>query len=82
MSGSSGRQRVRTECFDSYFLTVPSLPVMERFSEVTAPIFQLIATLANQNNVLREARDLLLPRLVSGELDVSELDLGLEGVVA
>ena len=30
--------------------------------------------------MLREARDLLLPRLVSGELDVSELDLGMAAV--
>ena len=77
MSGSSGRQRVRTECFDSYLLAVSPFTVMERFSEVTAPMFQLVATLADQNVVLREVRDLLLPRLVSGELDVSELDLDL-----
>ena len=37
----------------------------------------LIKNLLLQNQVLYEARDLLLPRLVSGELDVSELDLGL-----
>ena len=35
----------------------------------------LEANLRKQNRVLREARDLLLPRLVSGELDLSELDL-------
>ena len=80
MSGSSGRQRVRLECFNSYLLAVPSFTVMERFSEVTAPMFRLVATLADQNRILRRARDLLLPRLVSGELDVSELGLGLVAV--
>ena len=41
-----------------------------------------VKDLRKQNRLLREARDLLLPRLVSGELDVSELDLGLERVGA
>ena len=39
-----------------------------------------MSNLRRQNRALREARDLLLPRLVSGELDVSELDLQLEAV--
>ncbi|MCY4257203.1 MAG: restriction endonuclease subunit S [bacterium] len=42
------------------------------------PIFELESNLRKQNRVLRKARDLLLPRLISGELDVSELDLDLE----
>ncbi len=44
------------------------------------PMFELELNLRKQNGVLREARDLLLPRLVAGELDVSEIDLGLEAV--
>ncbi len=46
------------------------------------PVFELELNLRKQNRALREARDLLLPRLVSGELDVSELDLGLEALGA
>lgn len=44
------------------------------------PLYALADNLTEQNRVLREARDLLLPRLVSGELDVSDLDL--DGVLA
>ena len=40
----------------------------------------LIKNLLRQNQVLIKARDLLLPRLVSGELDVSDLGLGLVAV--
>ena len=80
MSGSSGRQRVRVECFDSYLLAVPPGTLVERFSSVVSPMFQLVAKLADQNHVLLEARNLLLPRLVSGELDVADLDLGLVAV--
>ena len=32
----------------------------------------------NRNVALRRARNLLLPRLVSGELDVPELDIAVE----
>ena len=42
----------------------------------------LIANLSQQNVILREARNLLLPGLVSGELDVSELGLELEALGA
>ena len=53
-----------------------------RFEAVVQPMYDLRRNLAEQNAVLREARDLLLPRLVSGELDVSELDLNLEALGA
>jgi len=33
--------------------------------------------LRDKNTTLRRTRDLLLPRLVSGELDVSELDIAI-----
>ena len=32
-------------------------------------------TLGRKNTTLRRTRDLLLPRLISGEVDVSELDI-------
>ena len=67
---------------ESIQLLMPIRPIVEAFEDVASPVADLIATLSRQILVLREARDLLLPRLVSGELDVSELDLGLEAVGA
>ncbi|MCY4134702.1 MAG: restriction endonuclease subunit S [bacterium] len=63
-------------------LLKPPCSVIVAFEAVAAPMADLIANLSQQNVILREARDLLLPRLVSGELDVSEFDLGLEAVGA
>lgn len=54
--------------------------VVSHFEAKVAIFADLIANLWKQNRVLREARDLLLPRLISGELDVSELDLDLAEV--
>ena len=54
--------------------------LLSRYETVVRSMYDLRRNLSNQTAVLREARDLLLPRLVSGELDVSELDLELEEV--
>jgi type I restriction enzyme S subunit len=54
---------------------IPPLKTQERFAEVAGPMLGLSEMLAVQNQNLRAQRDLLLPRLVSGKLDVSELDL-------
>lgn len=54
------------------------LPVKEiviAFDKVIAPIFEQILTLLKKNQLLRDTRDLLLPRLVSGDLDVTELEI-------
>ena len=44
--------------------------LIENFSSTTKPIFQQIETLTQQNAQLRQIRDRLLPRLISGKLEV------------
>jgi type I restriction enzyme, S subunit len=38
-------------------------------------MFQQVQLLADKNNNLRQTRDLLLPKLVSGDVDVAELEI-------
>ena len=71
MSGASGRQRVREACFDTFLLATPNQKTLAQFEGVVRPMFQLVQSLALKNANLRETRDLLLPKLISGELDVS-----------
>jgi type I restriction enzyme S subunit len=54
---------------------VPDRQVVEKFGVVVGQIFALRKVLEESNRNLLETRDLLLPRLVSGEIDVSELDI-------
>lgn len=68
MIGSSGRQRVQESCFDKFFVWVPPASLLSRFSDITQPVFAQIKVLHAQNQKLRAARDLLLPRLMSGEI--------------
>ena len=64
----------------SILVAVPPSDLADRYEETVKPLYDLARCLAAQNAVLAEARDLLLPRLVSGELDVSELEFELEPV--
>lgn len=45
----------------------------DRFEKLAAPLWELIRNLSVKNAKLRATRDLLLPKLISGELDVSNL---------
>jgi type I restriction enzyme S subunit len=51
----------------------PPEDLMRRFSKLAAPVHDLSETLHAKNANLRATRDLLLPKLISGELDVSAL---------
>ena len=53
----------------------PSEPLVNEFSNVAGPMLRMIQDSFLKINSLREMRDLLLPKLISGELDVSELDI-------
>ena len=58
----------------------PPLEVVQRYSDRVQPFLKLADNLRDQVEVLRKTRDLLLPRLVAGELDVSKLDFDLVAV--
>ena len=57
-------------------VVVPESTLYTDYEAKVRAMVDLRRNLIQQNLVLSEARDLLLPRLVSGELDVSDLDLG------
>ena len=75
MTGATGRQRVLNECFDDYFLPNPNPEILCQFESTIAPLFRKGQNLSEKNTNLRQTRDLLLPKLISGEIDVSELDI-------
>ncbi len=70
MVGSSGRQRVQESCFEKFQVLVPPQSVLNIFTDNIRPIFNQIHNLHLQTQALRAARDLLLPRLMSGEIEV------------
>lgn len=54
---------------------IPSKEAINKFNETIKPLFDLIISNQRENQQLSSLRDLLLPRLMSGELDVSDIDL-------
>lgn len=68
MSGATGRQRVRNECFDSYLLAVPPTDLLEDFEAMVQQMFRLSYQLFRTSRTLRLARDLILPKLLSGDV--------------
>jgi len=53
--------------------TLPPKNLIQKFEAVVSPIYSLKDNLEAKNANLRQTRDLLLPRLVSGEIEVSTL---------
>ena len=49
--------------------------ILQIFNEFIRDVFRQRIVLGEKNEALRRTRDLLLPRLISGEVDVSELDI-------
>lgn len=70
MVGSSGRQRVQESCFEKFMVVVPPRTLLEHFTDAAELIFRQIMILHKQTLKVRAARDLLLPKLMSGELVV------------
>lgn len=64
----------RNQAYNLHFL-VPSKDVIFKFEEIIKPIFDFKYKLEQKNNLLREVRDFLLPKLISGTIDVSDLDI-------
>ncbi|MCY3947594.1 MAG: restriction endonuclease subunit S [Acidimicrobiaceae bacterium] len=79
-SNGTRMPRANTELLMSYGVPHPSPPIEQAFGETVGPMDRLRKKLADQSRCLSKARDLLLPRLVSGELDISDLNLELEAV--
>jgi type I restriction enzyme S subunit len=48
------------------------------FSLVVEPIFVQSELLKNKNKNLRKTRDLLLPKLINGEIDVEKMDINID----
>jgi type I restriction enzyme, S subunit len=87
LSGPSGQQmvaelnngvaqpNVSVQAVKRYRILVPSHPVLKQFEEFVDPIWKEGTLLHAKCDNLRITRDLLLPKLISGKLDVEDLDI-------
>jgi type I restriction enzyme S subunit len=68
--------------FENAEVVVPEAAAMHTFHERAAPLLELKENLRRKNGMLRRTRDLLLPRLISGEIDMLAMQDDLAGASA
>lgn len=54
---------------------IPTVDVLKQFDDIIQPIFAEIRNLKSENQRLSSIRDSLLPKLMSGDIDVSDVDI-------
>ena len=69
------QQKVSQQNLKKVPAIIPSKEALSAFDDLIQPIFAQIRNLRDENAHLADLRDTLLPRLMSGELDVSNIDL-------
>jgi type I restriction enzyme, S subunit len=76
-SGATFKEISRSE-FRDLTILVPPVAIERRFVETVRPLFDLIGGLEAAIGIARRTRDLLLPRLVTGDVDVDRLNIPVE----
>jgi type I restriction enzyme S subunit len=74
MTGTSGRQRVQPESLRNFPVIRPPDRLVRHFGELVKGLFAQIAANELEAETLAAIRDLLLPKLMSGELRVREAE--------
>ena len=72
---TNSRQRTTPATTLNYNLWLPDDASMEKFLNTVTPMYDLIAQNLSQNQEFITLRDSLLPKLMSGELDVSNINV-------
>lgn len=74
-STSSIATAVNSKIIKGMPFVVPTAEELEKFHSISAPLFTMIKSNQQESKYLGELRDVLLPKLMSGEIDVSGIHL-------
>ena len=72
-TGSTGQTELPRDRVKALELRMPDDDILTRFNSVIEPVVSSIIVNQQENSRLANIRDALLPRLISGELDVSDI---------
>ena len=75
IKGGSAQPKFNKTDFKNLPIFLPPDDLLEQFHQIVKPMFELIDENNTENQALTRTRDTLLPKLMSGELDVSDIDL-------
>ena len=75
LNAGSAVPSMTTDILNAMELSIPGADTFNKFEDIVAPMYQAMQQNTKESSKLAELRDSLLPRLMSGELDISSLDL-------
>ena len=75
IKGGSAQPKFNKTDFKNLPIFLPPDDLLEQFHQIVKPMFELIDKNNTENQALTRTRDTILPRLMSGELDVSDIEL-------
>ena len=75
IKGGSAQPKFNKTDFKNTSVLIPPKDTLTLFHETVAPMFETISQRQTETSRLADLRDTLLPQLMSGEIDVSNLDL-------
>lgn len=81
-SSGSAQPQIPIQDLKEIEIICPPVKLQIQFSNFAYNINQLIKNLQHKNETLRQTRDLLLPKLISGEIDVEHLEITAEDIAA
>lgn len=74
-NGSTGQSSLKKELIEDITITLPDNKSINNFDLIASSIWTEIGIKKNQNKLLKEARDILLPRLMTGMIDTEKMDV-------
>jgi type I restriction enzyme S subunit len=74
MTGSSGRQRVPADSLSHFVVTSPSEKAARLFGKLVQPLFARVRAATEESRTLAALRDTLLPKLISRELRIKNVE--------
>lgn len=66
---------LKTDILRQFRFNMPTEKVLSEFQEIVYPMFNVMLNIARENKRLSELRDTLLPKLMNGEIDVSDVKI-------
>ncbi|WML92272.1 restriction endonuclease subunit S [Thiothrix lacustris] len=75
VAGGAAYPAVNQKDFEKISVIIPDNCLIHEFSKISNPCFETISALTKQNALLREAREILLPRLMTGVIDVDQVEV-------
>lgn len=75
MGTGTTQQQLTVPAFKSSEIIIPSHDIMQKYTNIVIPMFDQIYANKEESTILTNIRDSLLPKLMSGELDVSNITI-------